>query len=56
MKHVFSMLLLVLIGCATAPEPSIPEDSAATAQGVYVLNEGLWGQSNASLSLFDPFQ
>jgi len=54
MKHVCSMLLLVLIGCATAPEPSTPEDSAPTAQGVYVLNEGLWGQSNASLSLFDP--
>ena len=54
MKHLCSLLLLSVIGCASAPDPSTPDDSFAPAQGVYVLNEGLWGQSNASLSLFDP--
>jgi YVTN family beta-propeller protein len=47
-------VLCALAGCTSTPGPLTPEDLAPTARGVYVLNEGVWGQSNGSLSLFEP--
>jgi YVTN family beta-propeller protein len=54
MTKWFAVLLCSLAGCASTPGPLTPEDLAPVARGVYVLNEGVWGQSNGSLSLFDP--
>ena len=54
MSRWFLVLVVTVAGCTSTPDPLTPEDITGTARGIYVLNEGLWGQSNASLSLYDP--
>jgi len=48
------LVLCALVGCTATPDPITPGDQTAPTGGVYILNEGVWGQSNASLSLYDP--
>jgi YVTN family beta-propeller protein len=40
-------------GCTSDPLAVPPDEQNPTLRGVYILNEGLWGQANASLSYFD---
>ncbi|MGB2958789.1 MAG: DUF5074 domain-containing protein, partial [Bacteroidota bacterium] len=44
---------IVFFGCTEDPTGVPPADTLPTARGVYILNEGLWGQGNASLSYLD---
>ncbi len=43
------MLLIFIIGCSKTNDPIIPPPPA-NSSGVYVINEGLFAQNNASLS------
>jgi YVTN family beta-propeller protein len=44
-----ALLLLIIIGCSETNDPIIPPPPA-NSSGVYVVNEGLFTQNNASLS------
>ncbi len=44
-----ALLLLFIIGCSKTNDPIIPPPSA-NSSGVYIVNEGLFTQNNASLS------
>ncbi|MBX3101633.1 MAG: hypothetical protein KF690_03905 [Bacteroidetes bacterium] len=48
------LLCLALTGCV--PEPDFPEEGALQAEyrGLFILNEGQWNQSNATLDFYDP--
>ncbi len=54
MRRWLPLVVWLLAGCTTTPDPLSPGESLASTDGVFVLNEGLWGQSNSSLSLYDP--
>jgi len=54
MRRWYPLVLFALAGCTVTPDPVTPTDLETAGGGVYILNEGLWGQSNASLSLYDP--
>jgi YVTN family beta-propeller protein len=49
---IATVLLTVISGCKDDPA-SPPENVLPTARGVYIVNEGLFGQGNASLSYLD---
>jgi len=54
MRRVLWILCGLLAGCTSTPDPLTPAELAPSATTVLILNEGLWGQSNASLTVFDP--
>ena len=43
----------LISGCTSDPVAVPPGELNPTSRGVYILNEGLWGQANASLSHLD---
>jgi len=50
---IVGIVIAGFVGCKDDPAGVLPGDVTATARGVYILNEGLWGQGNASLSYLD---
>ena len=52
---VLWMLLSFLTACSTDSDPNpTPEIPGAYGDGFFVLNEGLWGQGNSSVTFIDP--
>ncbi len=49
----FCFTAIVFFGCTEDPTGAPPAATLPTVKGVYILNEGLWGQGNASLSYLD---
>ncbi len=47
------VLALVITGCTTDPGTDTPIVPGPSVKGVYVLNEGLWGQDNSTLTRYD---
>jgi hypothetical protein len=44
---------LTLIGCVRDPASVVVEPPTPSAKGVYILNEGIFGQGNSTLSYYD---
>jgi YVTN family beta-propeller protein len=55
MKNVnlFVMLLIGMAGCVQDPSSVRPVVPVPSARGLYVANQGFYGQSNASLTYYD---
>ena len=52
---LWSMIAAILAGCKDDPLPVLPPDSIPTTKGVYVLNEGDFGDpTGARLTFYDP--
>ncbi|MEO2064090.1 MAG: DUF5074 domain-containing protein [Christiangramia sp.] len=49
----FATLSLLLFSCSEDNSPTTPEPEAAFASGMFVLNEGNFGSSNATVSFID---
>ncbi|MAM20081.1 MAG: DUF5074 domain-containing protein [Christiangramia sp.] len=49
----FATLSLLLFSCSEDDSPITPEPEAAFASGIFVLNEGNFGSSNATVSFID---
>lgn len=53
MRVLFSFFLSsVLFSCVPESEPASTPKNDPADQGIYILNEGLWGQNNSSLQFF----
>lgn len=51
-KLLFLLAVLIPAACDPVHKPEPPEVPEST-KGVYILNEGQWGENNAGLTLFD---
>jgi DNA-binding beta-propeller fold protein YncE len=56
-KWVASIVISLLLA-ACVPPPDFPEEGALRTEyrGLFILNEGQWNQSNATLDFYDPAQ
>jgi hypothetical protein len=52
----YLLILLLLTACVSDPEAPIYEPIDYGSHGAYILNEGIWGQGNATLSRYDLAQ
>ena len=50
---LLGLLISAVAGCVQDPLLTGPEIPAPSAKGVYILNEGLFGRGNASMSYYD---
>lgn len=50
---IYSSLVILLTACPQPPTPPTPGPIDAKAEGVYVLNEGLFQQNNCTLTYYD---
>lgn len=51
---VFLLTALLLASCVSDPTSQVPETIVPGTSGVIVVNEGVWGQDNATLTYIDP--
>lgn len=56
MKKLFYFLILssvLLVSCSKNDDPVTPQPVETKYKGVYIVNEGLYGQNNSSISYYD---
>ncbi len=50
---ILGLISLLIVSCTNEDDPGL-EIAPVSLEGVYIVNEGVWGSNNASLSYFNP--
>ncbi len=56
MKNIFYLIILcsvLFVSCSKNDDPVTPQTVETKYKGVYIVNEGLYGQNNSSVSYYD---